>query len=124
MENGNAEEETLDNKDEETRDEGTEPEEEDDATANARLTSEMLRQLAVHVCEDWKKLALQLGLQEDEIIVFEETSTDLAEQALKMLTIWMVSYLSGQDFCSECFDTEFRISNIYYAQQSIIEFRI
>lgn len=96
MENGNAEEETLDNKDEETRDEGTEPEEEDEATTNTRLTSEMLKQLAVHVCEDWKKLALQLGLQEDEIIVFEETSTDLAEQAFKMLTIWMVSYWPGQ----------------------------
>ena len=57
----------------------------------ATLTKEDIAELAERLGADWKKLATELAFPEDDIDYFASETDDRKQQAIKMLTVWMVS---------------------------------
>ena len=60
----------------------------------ATLTKEDIAELADRLGADWKKLATELAFPEDDIDYFASEPDDKKQQAIKMLTVWMVSWTS------------------------------
>lgn len=54
------------------------------------LNKQVIRSVGEKVGKDWKKLAVELSFEEDEINYFESEEQSAVEKAVKILTIWMV----------------------------------
>ena len=87
MENG-TNEDNLNGKEDTTPVHDDEVVDDDDTSLPTKVMPAELQQLADKIAENWKKLALELGFQEDDIIYFENIDPNLSEQASKMLAVW------------------------------------
>lgn len=56
-----------------------------------KLSGEQIQRVCDKIDSDWKKLATELNFLDDDILYFESETTEVAAQALKMLTKWQVS---------------------------------